>query len=120
MSVVKVTITAIHLTNPQKAKDYAKIKADKLIKYDSRIVSIEVRLIEAQSHRNKNTDYNCEIKIALPGNDLEVRDVASTIEAAIDKAEDKAKRLLVKNKEKHISKEHKKGVLNKIASRFRG
>lgn len=116
---MKVTITAIHLPHPQKAKDYAKIKVDKLAKYDSKIESIEVRLMEAQSHRNKNTDYNCEIKISLPGNDLEVRDIASSIEAAIDKAEEKAKRLLVKNKEKHISREHKKGVLNKLVNRFK-
>lgn len=116
---MKVTITAIHLSSPQKAKDYAKIKVDKLIKYNSKIESIEVRLIEAQSHRNKNTDYNCEIKISLPGHDLEVRDIASSIEAAIDKAEEKAKRLLVKNKEKHISQEHKRGIVSKLLGRIR-
>lgn len=116
---MKVSITAIHLSNPQKAKDYAQVKVDKLGKYNSRIESVEVRLEEAQSHRNKNTDYKCEIKISLPGNDLEVRDIASSIEAAIDKAEEKAKRLLVKNKEKHVSKEHKKGVFYKLVNRFR-
>ncbi len=116
---MKVTITAIHLTNPQKAKDYAKIKVEKLPKYNSQINNLEVRLIGSQSHRNKNTDYSCEIKITLPGHDLEVKDNASSIEAAIDKAEERAKRLLVKNKEKHISKEHKKGILNKLVSKFR-
>ncbi len=117
--MVKLTITAIHIKTPQKAKDYAKIKVDKLAKYDSKIESIEVRLIEAQSHRNKDTDYKCEIKISLPGHDLEIKDIARSIEAAIDNAEEKAKRLLIKNKEKHISKEHKKGILNKLVNRFK-
>lgn len=115
---VNITITAIHLTNPQKAKDYAQEKISKLTRYHSKIEKIEVRLIEEKSHRDKNTDFTCEIKIIIPGHDLEIRDTEQTILAAIDKAEDRAKRLLVKNKEKHKTKDHKKGIVGKLRERL--
>ncbi len=118
MCIVHITISAIHLKNPQKAKDYAKSKFTKLTKYDQRIEKIEVRLIGALSHRDKNTDFDCELKIVVPGHDLEIKDTQSSISAAIDKAEDRVKRLLVKNKEKHLSKKHKLGLISKIRQKL--
>ena len=113
------TITTIHLSNPQKAKEYAQEKISKLSKFDSHIEKIEVRLVSQKSHRNKDTDFDCEIKIVVPGRDLEVKETQRTIEAAIDKAQETAKHLLVKNKEKHTSKNHNQGVVNKLLGRFR-
>lgn len=115
---VQLTITAIHLISPQKAKDYAREKITRLAKYDHKIEKIEVRLIGQKSHRDKNTDFDCEIKIIVPGRDLEIKDTELTIEAAIDKAEERAKRLLVKNKEKHLSKKHKQGLVTKIRNKL--
>lgn len=114
MFSVSITITAIHLPNPKKAKDYAQEKISKLNRYHSKIEKIEVRLIGEKSHRDKNTDFTCEIKIIVPGHDLEIKDTEQSILAAIDKAEDRAKRLLVKNKEKHLAKAHKKGLLGRL------
>lgn len=116
--MVKVTITAIHLTSSQKAKDYAKAKIGKLDKYNSKIKTVEIRLIGEKSHRDKNTDYNCEIKISLPGHDLEIKDTERTIEAAIDKAEERAKRLLVKNKERHLPRQLNHSIVHKLLDKF--
>lgn len=115
---MQLSITAIHLENPQKAKTYAKEKISKLNRYHPKIEKIEVRLI-FKRHKQKKKEYDCEIKIAVPGHNLEITDSEQSIEAAIDKAEERAKRLLIKNKEKHISRDHKRGVLNKIFRRLR-
>jgi len=118
MPTVSITITTIHLENPKKAKDYAQEKISKLSRYNSKIEKIEVRLIGEKSHRDKNTDFTCEVKIALPGHDLEIKDTEQTILAAIDKAEDRAKRLLVKNKEKHLARNHQRGIVGRIRKRL--
>lgn len=112
-----LTITAIHLANPQKAKAYAEEKISKLTKYHPKVEKIEVRLINKR-HKQKKNEYDCEIKIVVPGHDLEITDSELSIEAAIDKAEERAKRLLVKNKEKHLSRDHKRGVLAKLRERL--
>lgn len=114
---MQLTITAIHLTNPQKAKDYAEEKISKLAKYHPKIEKIEVRLINKR-HKQKKNEYDCEIKIVVPGHDLEIMDSEQSIEAAIDKAEERAKRLLVKNKEKHLSRDHKQGIVSKLRKRL--
>lgn len=116
---MKPTITAIHLDSPQKAKDYANEKVTRLLKYGKGIEKIEVRLIGQKSHRNKDTDFDCEIKIVVPGHDLEIKETQRTIEAAIDKAQETAKHLLVKNKEKRTSKKHNQGVITKLLGKFR-
>ncbi|KKR77929.1 MAG: Ribosome hibernation protein YhbH [Candidatus Curtissbacteria bacterium GW2011_GWA1_40_9] len=111
---MKLTVTTKRLINSKKAKDYAKEKISKLSKYNPKIEKIAVWLIGEKSHRVKSTDFICEIKASVPGRDLEIKGTDQTIEAAIDKVEDRAKRLLVKNKERHLSKQHKQGIKTKI------
>lgn len=115
---VLITISALHLEKTKSLESYTKEKAQKLLKFHSKIEKIEVRLIGEKSHRSKSQEFTCEIKIVIPGHDLEIRDTESSIEAAVDKAEERAKRILVKNKEKHLSLDHKKGIVNKLVRRF--
>lgn len=116
---MNITISALHLEKTQTLERYTREKAEKLIKFHPKIEKIEVRLIGRTGHRDKAQEFTCEIKIVVPGHDLEIVDTESSIEAAVDKAEERAKRLLVKDKEKHISRDHKSGILNKIVNRFR-
>jgi len=115
---VLITISAIHLEKTKALEDYVREKVAKLIKFHPKIEKIEVRLIGETSHRSKASEFTCEIKVVVPGHDLEIVDTESSIEAAVDKAEERAKRILVKDKEKHISRDHKSGIVTKIRNRF--
>lgn len=116
--LMNLTITALHLKNPTKAKEYAKEKIEKLYKFHSKIEKIEVRLVDEKNHGKPGTSFMCEITIMIPGHNLEIKDFESSIEAAIDKAEDRAKRILVKSKEKHLTRDHKSGIMSKLREKL--
>lgn len=115
---MNIIITGIHFEDFPKAESYAKEKASKLSKFHPRIEKIEVRLFAEKSHRSDKHDFCCEIKISIPGSDLEVVDRQRSIDKAIDLATDRMKRLLVKSKEKSTSKQHRLGILTKLLDRF--
>ncbi len=113
---VKLTVTEIHIKD-KKAREYAKAKFTKLTRYYPKIENIEARLV-GQYLKDKNKDFICELKITIPGHDLEIKDSELTITAAIDKAEERAKRVLTKQKEKAITKKHHEGLAAKIRSKL--
>lgn len=115
---MKIDITGLHIESDPKLKEYANKKIKKLLKYDSKIVDIKVRLLSEKAHRGQEQDYYCELTVHVPGKVLEIVDVEREMDKAIDKAVERMKRVLVKHKEKEISKEHKKGVMNKLLRRF--
>lgn len=115
---MKIIVSGIHLKEFPEVEEYAKEKVKKLAKFHSKIDLIEVRLISQKSHRDKEQDYYCEIEIDIPGKNLSIVDVEHSVDKAIDKAVERMKRLLVKVKEKKISKQHKEGIVTKIAKRF--
>lgn len=106
---MNLVISGIHLKNFPELEQYANEKAQKLTKYHSQIEEILVRLIWEKSHRGQDEDYYCEITIHIPGRILEIVDTERDMEKAIDKAVERMKRLIVKTKEKTISKKHKEG-----------
>ncbi len=114
---MNIIISGIHFEDFPKAEDYAHQKVSRLSKFNPRIEKAEVRLFEEKSHRNDKHDFCCEIKISIPGDDLEVVDRERSIDKAIDLAADRMKRLLVKSKEKDTSKSHKLGLLEKLLGR---
>lgn len=114
-----ITVSGIHLRKYPKLKEYAIKKVSRLNKFHKQIEKIEVRLISEKGHRGLENDFYCEIKVAIPGHDLEVKDVERNFEKAIDKAVDRMKKTLVRLKEKHISREHKQGIVEKLVRRFR-
>lgn len=97
---------------------YAIEKVSRLSKYHPRIEKISVRLIGEKAHRNENHDYTCELIIAIPGRDLEVLEKDRNMDKAIDVALDRMKRLLVRSKEKSMSRKHRLAGLRKIFDRF--
>ena len=115
---MKIILSSRHLANAQKLEDYAEEKVRKLAKFSSNIESINVRLIAQKSHRGQEQDYYCEITIHIPGHILEIVDVERAMDKAIDKAVDRMKRSLVKNKEKHLSRDHRRGIINKVLRRL--
>lgn len=115
---MKIQISEIHLKDSQ-AKDYAAGKVEKLAKFHPKIERINVRLFGEKAHRNQKHNFTCEIDVAIRGHVLEVVDGERSIDKAIDMATDRMKRTLVKHKEKHITKKHKEGIVNKVFNRFR-
>lgn len=115
---MQIIVTGLHLEKFPEMETYATKKVAKLTKYHPGILKAEVRLIAEQSHRGQEKDYYCEIAIDLPGRNLEIVDSERSMDKAIDKAVERIKRLLVKTKERKISKWHKLGILNKLKSRI--
>ncbi len=106
---MKVIISKQHSPLSQQIEDYATLKISKLSKYNPRILEITAHLITEVAHRGADDDYHCELEIKIPGNDLTIRDSERSMDKAIDKCVERAKRLIVKTKEKTISKKHKEG-----------
>ncbi|MDO8486882.1 MAG: ribosome-associated translation inhibitor RaiA [Candidatus Curtissbacteria bacterium] len=111
---MNIIISGIHFEDFPETEDYAKEKVSRLSKYHSKIEKIEVRLSAEKSHRNDKHDFSCEIRISIPGDDLEVIDYERSIDKAIDKAVERIKRVLVKNKERQVSLQHNNGVISKL------
>ena len=116
---MKIIISGIHFKENPKLKIYAEQKIQKLIKYDRQIYKVEARLISKKSHRGQEKDFSCELRVFIPGKTLEVVDAERAMDKAIDKAMERMKVTLTRHKEKHISRDHKRGILNKLIARFR-
>lgn len=108
---MQIIVSGQHLKLFPKLENYAIKKVEKLSKFHSKIEIINVHLVSSKSHREKTQDYVCELVISVPGKNLELVDTEESMEKAIDKAVERAKRLLVKHKEKSTSKKHKEGII---------
>ena len=115
---MKIIVTGLHLAKYPELKEYATKKIQKLTKYFPKILKIQVRLISEKSHRNELHNSTCEIIADIPGRNLEIIERDKSMDKAIDKAVERMHRLLVKTKEKKISKWHKFGILEKLRNRF--
>lgn len=114
---MNLVISGIHLKKFPELEEYAQTKVEKLSKYHSKIEEIQVRLIWEKSHRGQEEDCYCEITVHIPGRVLEIVDSERDMEKAIDRAVERMKRLIVKTKEKTISKKHKEGERQKLTRR---
>ena len=114
-----ISITGLHIETDPKLKEYASTKAKKLLKYNTRITDLKVRLFGEKAHRSEDHDYYCEITVHVPGKILEIVDKERDVPKAIDKAVDQMKKALVRHREKAISKRHKEGLAAKLLRRLR-
>ena len=114
-----ISITGLHIETDPKLKEYASTKAKKLLKYNTRITDLKVRLFGEKAHRSEDHDYYCEITVHVPGKILEIVDKERDVTKAIDKAVDRMKKALVRHREKAISKRHKEGLAAKLLRRLR-
>src|SRR3990170_7139811 len=114
-----ISITGLHIETDPKLKEYASTKAKKLLKYETRITDLKVRLFGEKAHRSEDHDYYCEIIAHVPGKVLEIADKERDVTKAIDKAVDRMKKALVRHREKTISKRHKEGLAAKLFRRLR-
>lgn len=118
-SKMNISVSGLHLRSDPKDKEYAQKKTSRLIKYDSRITDIKVRLFSEKAHRSEDHDYYCEITVHVPGKILEIVDRERSLDKAIDKAVERMKRVIVRHKEKVMSKQHKEGTIRKFIRRLK-
>lgn len=114
---MKIVVSHLHLKDYTQPELYARKKVEKLAKYFPKILEIDVRLIANVARRGQEADYTCELLIKIPGRDLEMVDTQREMDKTIDRAVKRAKRLLVKTKEKKISLKHQEGILAKLSNR---
>lgn len=115
---MNIIVSGSHLNDFPEMESYAEEKVARLAKYHPRIEKISVRLIGEKAHRNESHDFTCELIVAIPGRDLEVIEKDRSMDKAIDVALDRMKRMLVKSKEKNLSKKHRFAILRKLTDRF--
>lgn len=106
---MKVIISEQHLNRFPVLSKYAAEKVAKLSKFNPRILSVTIHLIAQVGHRGQEQDYTCQLVFDMPGNNLTIADTERAMDKAIDKVIERAKRQLVRSKEKTISRKHKEG-----------
>lgn len=106
---MQIKIAEIHFKDP-KVEEYALKKVEKLTKFHKGIQQVIIRLTSERAHRRQNHTSICELEFDISGKNFVIRDNEREIDKAIDKAVERAKRALIKHKEKYISRKHKKGV----------
>lgn len=114
---MKIIVSGSHLKQFPELEAYTEKKVAKLTRYSKKIIEVRVRLVSEKSHRNQFHNSFCEIAVDLPGRNLEIVDSELAMDKAIDKAVERMKRLIVKTKEKTISKKHKEGEKQKLTTR---
>lgn len=111
---MNIIVSGKHLEQAPEMEQYAIDKVQKLEKFHRNIERITVDLYDETAHADKNTDYFCEIIVDIPGRNLEIKESDSAMDKAIDFAVERMKRLMVKEKEKRITKKHREGLRSKI------
>ncbi|MBI3283015.1 ribosome-associated translation inhibitor RaiA [Candidatus Curtissbacteria bacterium] len=110
---MKILISGVHLAKFPELRAYATRKVERLENYFPNFVKVEVRLIWEKAHRNDLHSSACAIVADIPGTNLKILERDEAMDKAIDRAVERMHRLLVKTKEKKISKKHKEGLAAK-------
>ncbi len=85
-------------------RQYLQEKFNSLDKYQTNILDFQVKLIRDQHHQ-KGDVYIIEVKLSLPNTEsIFIKEEASDARAAVDQAQEKLARLLVKNKNRKLGK----------------
>lgn len=106
----KISITGRHFHAQPTLSSYAFKKAQKLLKHFDHIEHVSITMDRDKSHRNKQTIYEVNIRINLPGKNLNLNDEGANMRQTLDSAINRLDRELIKTKEKIKNKRHKPGI----------
>ena len=98
---MRVQTQSIHFDADKKLIEFIEKRAEKLSKFYSKIISVDVVLKLEKT--GKIQDKVADIKISIPGAVLVAKDSSKVFEESIDNAVDSLKRQLLKHKEKMIA-----------------
>ena len=96
---MKINIQSFSFQANDKLIDFAKDKISKLTQYSGRVMEAQVTL-KAVKSATRNSKI-CEIKLAIPGNDLFASKQCNSFEEAILKSSEALKQQLLTWKEKN-------------------
>ena len=96
---MKLVLTTHNLTLTKAIEDHLIARLEKLDHLDQRAIDARVTL-EQDHKRTPDRQFNCSVRLAVPGPDLFAEDSESDLYAAID--------LVVKKIEQQIRKRHNK------------
>ena len=106
----KITITGRHFHTQPALTNYAFKKAQKLIHHFEHIEHIAITMDRDKAHRTKQTVYEVNIRISIPGKNLNLSDEGPNMRQTLDSAINRLDRELVKTKEKIKTKHRRAGV----------
>ncbi len=95
---MEINVQSIHFDADSKLLDFIEKKVGKLDHYFNQIIRSDIYL--KLEHTVDNANKVCEIKLAIPGNDLFCKENATTFEAATDMAIECIKHQINKHKER--------------------
>lgn len=95
---MEINVQSIHFDADSKLLDFIEKKVSRLEHYFDQIIRGDIYL--KLEHTIKDANKVCEIKLAIPGNDLFCKEHAPTFEAATDLAIECMKMQIHKHKEK--------------------
>ncbi|MFM6975883.1 MAG: ribosome hibernation-promoting factor, HPF/YfiA family [Sphingobacteriaceae bacterium] len=101
---MKINVQSIHFDADKKLLEFIEKKAERLDHFFDQIIRGDIYL--KLEHTVDDANKICEIKIAIPGNDLFCKEQAKTFEAATDMAIECIKNQIHKHKERvknHVS-----------------
>lgn len=80
---------------------FATKKAEKFSHFYPEIVKVEIELRAEVSHKNKETDFICDINVKVPGHTFKVSDSEDDLYKAVDKAVKRMNETLRREHDKH-------------------
>lgn len=113
---MKVEITGIHFVVSERLHSYIEKKISGLDKYVARnsrgSARAEVKLKESNSKEKK--EYNCEVILFLPNENIEAKDSTVNMFAAVDIVEAKLRTQLKKYKDLHGNAKLHRRLINRF------
>lgn len=106
----KITITGRHFHSQPTLSNYALKKAQKLIRHFDHIEHIAITMDRDKAHRSRQTVYEVNIRVSIPGKNLNLKDEGPNMRQTLDSAINRLDRELVKTKEKIKNKRNRTGV----------
>ncbi len=85
-------------------KEYARKKMEKLDKYESGIIGLDLTLEENHHQKNKKMAFLAKGLVKVPGNDIVAEAIDKTLFAAVDQLERRLSVQVRKNKDKQVNK----------------
>jgi len=114
---MNIQITGRNFELTPATESYARTKADKLSKFDQKLIFINIILTSNYGHHRTGDIFSAEFVIDRGGKNLVIKETSRDIHAAIDLVSDKAKLILDKETKKVLRKNRIKTALKNIINR---
>ena len=109
---MKLVLTTHNLTLTRGIEDHLVARLEKLDHFDHRAIDARVTL-ELDHKRAPEKQFNCSVRLAVPGPDLFAEDSETDLYAAIDLVVKKIEQQIRKRNNKRKARKHSQAALHK-------